>query len=165
MTSAPFILERIFDAPRNLVWEAMTQAEHLMHWFGPTGTLDYATVELRQGGVFLYGIAAGGAVLRAKRTFTEIEPQQLFVTIAAYCDEAQNITRHPFAPTWPLEMRIATTLTEQGGKTHMLLDWSAHNATAEEQATFDAGHAMLKQGWDRAFDNLDARLRAMQGTA
>jgi uncharacterized protein YndB with AHSA1/START domain len=60
-------------------------------------------------------------------------------------------------------MLIATTLTEKDGKTHMLLDWSAHNATPEEQATFDASHAMLKQGWDRAFGNLDAHLKTMGG--
>lgn len=80
-----------------------------------------------------------------------------------YCDQAQNITRHPMSPTWPLEMLIATTLTEKGGKTHMPLDWSAHNATAEEQATFDASHGMLQQGWDRAFGKLAAHLKGMLG--
>lgn len=163
MTSKPFILARTFDASRKQVWDAMTKAEHLKHWFGPTGELSYATVDLREGGAFLYGIAApGGAVMRAKRTFTQVNPPEKFVTVASYCDEAGNVTRHPMSPTWPLEMLIATTLTEKDGKTHMLLDWSAHNATAEEQATFDASHAMLKQGWDRAFDNLDARLKKMQ---
>jgi uncharacterized protein YndB with AHSA1/START domain len=163
MTSKPFILNRTSDASRKLVWGAMTQAEHLKHWFGPTGELSYAVVDLREGGVFLYGIAApDGRVMRAKRVFTEIKPPEKFVTVASYCDEAQNITRHPMSPAWPLEMLIATTLTEQDGKTHMLLDWRAHNATAEEQATFDASHGMLKQGWDRAFDNLDAHLKTMK---
>jgi len=163
MTSKPFILERTFDAPRKLVWEGMTKAEHLKHWFGPTGQLSYATVDLRPGGVFLYGIATpDGVVMRAKRTFTEITPPEKFVSIAAYCDEAQNITRHPMSPTWPLEMLIATTLTEKNGKTHTVLDWSAHNATAEEQLTFDASHDMLNQGWSRAFGNLDAHLKTMK---
>ena len=163
MTSKPFVLTRTFDAPRNLVWEAMTDAEHLKHWFGPTGQLSYASVDLRPNGVFLYGIAApDGSVMRAKRTFTEIVPQEKFVTIASYCDEAENVTRHPMSPTWPLEMLIATMLTEKDGKTHMALDWRAHNATPEEQATFDASHVMLHQGWTRAFDNLDAHLKTMK---
>lgn len=163
MTSKPFVLTHTFDAPRNLVWKAMTEAEHLKHWFGPTGQLSYASVDLRPGGVFLYGIAApDGSVMRAKRTFTKIVPQEKFVTIASYCDEAENVTRHPMSPTWPLEMLIATTLTEKDGKTHMDLDWSAHNATAEEQATFDASHGMLNQGWTRAFSNLDAHLKTMK---
>jgi uncharacterized protein YndB with AHSA1/START domain len=164
MTSKPFILTRTFDAPRKLVWETMTDAEHLKHWFGPTGQLDYASVDLREGGVFLYGIAApDGRIMRAKRTFTDIKPPEKFVSIACYCDEAENVTRHPMSPTWPLEMLIATTLTETGGKTHMLLEWSAHNATPEEQATFDASHGMLNQGWSRAFGNLDELLMKLQG--
>ena len=163
MTSKPFLLTRTFDAPRKLVWDAMTDAEHLKHWFGPTGQLDYASVDLREGSVFLYGIAApDGRVMRAKRTFTEIKPPERFVSIASYCDEAENITRHPMSPTWPMEMLIATTLTETDGKTYMVLDWSAHNATPEEQATFDASHGMLKQGWTRAFDNLDAHLKTVK---
>lgn len=163
MTSKPFILSRTFDAPRKLVWETMTDAEHLKHWFGPTGQLDYASVDLREGGVFLYGIAApDGRIMRAKRTFADIKPPEKFVTIASYCDDAQNITRHPMSPTWPLEMLIATTLTETGGKTHMWLEWSAHNATPEEQATFDASHGMLNQGWSRAFGNLDELLKKRQ---
>jgi uncharacterized protein YndB with AHSA1/START domain len=163
MTSKPFILTHTFDAPRHLVWKAMNEAEHLKHWFGPTGQLSYASVDLRPGGVFLYGIATpNGGTMRAKRTFTEIVPEEKFVTIASYCDEAQNVTRHPMSPTWPLEMLIATTLTEKDGKTHMVLDWSAHNATPEEQATFDASHEMLNQGWTRAFSNLDAHLMTMK---
>ena len=163
MTSKPFILERSFDAPRKLVWEAMTEAAHLKRWFGPTGELSYASVDLREGGVFLYGIAApGGAVMRAKRIFTEIKPPEKLVSIASYCDETENITRHPMSPAWPLEMLIAITLTEKEGKTHMLLDWRAHNATAEEQATFDASHATLQQGWTRSFDNLDTHLKTMK---
>lgn len=30
-----FQFRRVFDAPRELVWEAMTKPEHLPHWYGP----------------------------------------------------------------------------------------------------------------------------------
>ena len=29
------VIERVFDAPRELVWDAFTQTEHLMQWMGP----------------------------------------------------------------------------------------------------------------------------------
>jgi hypothetical protein len=55
----------------------MTDAEHLKRWFGPPGGLSDATVDLREGGVFVYGIVVPGAAdLRAKRTFSQ---RQLFV--------------------------------------------------------------------------------------
>ncbi|MXQ55141.1 SRPBCC domain-containing protein, partial [Shimazuella sp. KC615] len=32
-----FILERVFDAPRSLVFQAYSEAEHLKKWWGPRG--------------------------------------------------------------------------------------------------------------------------------
>ncbi|WP_042159548.1 SRPBCC domain-containing protein [Paenibacillus gorillae] len=48
-------MEREFDAPRELVYDAYTQAEHLKHWWGPRGwELSYCTVDFRPGGVWHY---------------------------------------------------------------------------------------------------------------
>ena len=30
-------IERIFDAPRQMVWDAWTKAEHIAKWWGPKG--------------------------------------------------------------------------------------------------------------------------------
>jgi uncharacterized protein YndB with AHSA1/START domain len=47
------ILERTLDAPRNLVWMAQTDAEHLRHWFAPKPyQISEAEVDLRPGGIF-----------------------------------------------------------------------------------------------------------------
>jgi uncharacterized protein YndB with AHSA1/START domain len=31
------VIERVFDAPRTLVFEAWTKAEHVVHWWDPSG--------------------------------------------------------------------------------------------------------------------------------
>ena len=37
------VIERIFDAPRELVWKAWAEPEHFMRWYGPKGfTTPYA---------------------------------------------------------------------------------------------------------------------------
>jgi uncharacterized protein YndB with AHSA1/START domain len=49
------IYRRIHDAPRELLFDCMTQPEHLIHFWGPAGTttsIDGITVDLRPGGVF-----------------------------------------------------------------------------------------------------------------
>jgi uncharacterized protein YndB with AHSA1/START domain len=47
------VLERELDAPRDLVWKAQTQAEHLKHWFAPKPyEISEAEVDLRPGGIF-----------------------------------------------------------------------------------------------------------------
>jgi uncharacterized protein YndB with AHSA1/START domain len=161
--SKPFILTRTFDAPCELVWEVFTQAEHLKHWMGPTGALSHATVDLKPGGVFHYGMAMpDGNVMWGKWTFEEIVPPEKLVVIVAFSDADKGITTHPMSPTWPKETRSVSTFTEKDGKTTLRLEWTAYNATAEEQATFDAAHDSMTQGWGGTMNALDAYLKKLQ---
>ena len=49
------VLTRDFDAPRELVWEAYTDARHLPHWFGPNGfSLTIHAIDVRPGGMWRY---------------------------------------------------------------------------------------------------------------
>src|SRR5579862_4793697 len=49
-----FVMTRVFDAPRELVFECWTQAEHLQHWQGaPRGfTVTSSESDIRPGGFF-----------------------------------------------------------------------------------------------------------------
>lgn len=47
------VITRIFDAPRELVWEAVTNPLHVVHWWGPNGFTDtLEKMEFRVGGVW-----------------------------------------------------------------------------------------------------------------
>lgn len=47
------VFERVVDVPRELVWAAWTQPEHLMKWFTPAPWKTIAAeVDLRPGGIF-----------------------------------------------------------------------------------------------------------------
>lgn len=49
------VLERVFKAPRQLVFDAFSKAEHLKHWWGPRGwDLSFCTVDFRPGGAWHY---------------------------------------------------------------------------------------------------------------
>ena len=49
------VLERIFDAPRDLVFKMFKEAEHLKRWWGPRGwEIPVCTVDFRPGGVWHY---------------------------------------------------------------------------------------------------------------
>ena len=51
MNDQELIIERIFDAPRALVWEAWTDPEQVQRWWGPQGfTTPFCTIDLRVGG-------------------------------------------------------------------------------------------------------------------
>ena len=160
-----FVISRTFDAPRELVWKAFTEREHLMQWFGPKGFKMLAgTVDLRPGGTFHYGMQApDGKTMWGKWIFREIVPPERLVTVVSFSDEQGGVTRHPLAPSWPLETLSTTTLAEAGGKTTITLRWSALNATNEERKTFDASHDGMRMGWTGTMDQLDAYLARARG--
>lgn len=48
-------LSRHFDAPPELVWRALTESEHVAHWFGPNGfTITTKEMDVRVGGVWRF---------------------------------------------------------------------------------------------------------------
>jgi uncharacterized protein YndB with AHSA1/START domain len=47
------VISRVFDAPRELVWEVWTDPKHVVHWWGPNGfTTTIETMDVRRGGVW-----------------------------------------------------------------------------------------------------------------
>ena len=36
--SADFVISRVFDAPRELLWKCFTDPERMKQWWGPTGS-------------------------------------------------------------------------------------------------------------------------------
>ncbi|MGH8127645.1 MAG: SRPBCC family protein [Gammaproteobacteria bacterium] len=53
------VLERFIDAPRHLVWEALTKPEHLKEWYMPKpwGSVSNCEMDARPGGIFSIDIA------------------------------------------------------------------------------------------------------------
>src|SRR5437868_65161 len=108
--SAPFVISRVFDAPRDVVWKAWTERDRLMQWFGPKGfTMPVANLDFRPGGMFHYCLRTpDGQPMWGKFIYREIIPPQRIVLVNSFSDEQGNITMHPFSPTWPRQM-LSTT--------------------------------------------------------
>ncbi len=56
-----FALERFIDAPKHLVWEALTTPEHLKEWYMPKpwGRVTHCEMDVRPGGIFRIDIVVG----------------------------------------------------------------------------------------------------------
>jgi uncharacterized protein YndB with AHSA1/START domain len=159
--SPDFVISRVFDAPRDLVWKCFTDPARMMEWWGPKGVaVVKSEMDLRVGGTYLYGMkTVDGTVMWGRQVYREITPPSKLVFINSFSDEKGGLSRHPMAPTWPLEMYSVFTFEEQpGGKTKFTVTWRPHNATAEEQATFDAGHNSMQGGWTGTLEKLEAYL-------
>jgi uncharacterized protein YndB with AHSA1/START domain len=156
-----FVISRTFDAPRDLVWKAFTEPERMKHWWGPKGfTVIASKMDFRPGGTYHYGMRApDGSAMWGKFVYREISPPERMVFINSFSDEARGITRHPMAPTWPLQMFSIFTFEDVGGgKTKLTVRWSPHHATEEERKTFAASHDSMRGGWGGTMDQLAAYL-------
>ena len=155
-----FVITRVFDAPRDLVWKAFTEPQRMKEWWGPKGvTITKSEMDLRPGGSYHYAMRTpDGNTMWGKFVYREITPPSRMVFVNSFSDEAGGVTRHPMAPTWPLEMLSVFSFEEEGGKTRFTVRWSPLNASEEERATFAAGHASMQQGWGGTLDKLAAYL-------
>ncbi len=160
-TSKDFVISRVFDAPRERVWQALTQAERLQEWWGPTGfTVFAAEMDLRPGGVFHCGMRSlEGYKMWGKFVYREVVAPQRLVFVNSFSNAAGGVTRHPIIATWPLDTLTTLTLEEEpDGKTKLTVRWSAANATETERKTFDSSHAAMRVTWANTFDQLAAHL-------
>lgn len=160
-----FVISRVLDAPRDLVWRVFTEPEHMKQWWGPKGfTVAVANMELRPGGTFHYLLKApDGTPMWGRFVYREIVAPERIVFINSFSDEAGGVTRHPLAPDWPLEMRSVFTFEEvPGGKTRFTVRWAPHNATPREREVFDSGHASMMQGWSGTMEQLETYLTSIR---
>jgi uncharacterized protein YndB with AHSA1/START domain len=160
-TGSEFVISRVLDAPRDLVWRCFTDPEHMTQWWGPKGfKVVKSQMDFRPGGTYLYGLQSpGGSVMWGRQVYREINPKDRIVFINSFSDEKGGLSRHPMAPTWPMEMLSVFTFEDMpGGKTKFTVHWWAHDATAEEQKTFDDNHASMTGGWSGTMDQLEAYL-------
>jgi len=159
--SKDFVLTRVFDVPRELVWKCFTDPERMKQWWGPKGfKVLHSKMDLRPGGSYLYGMESPtGQPMWGRFVYREVVPPEKLVFINSFSDEKGGVTRHPMAPTWPLEMLSIFTFEDLGnGKTKFTIRWSPHNASEEERKTFDAGHASMTGGWSGTMEQLEAYL-------
>ena len=152
-----FVISRLLDAPRDLVFNVWTQREHIERWFGPEGvSIVHCTNDLRPGGVMHYGMRTpDGNVMWGKWIYVEISAPERLVCVTSFSDEAGGVTRHPLSAGWPLETLSTITFEERNGSTELTIRWAPHNSTELERETFDAAHDGMRQGWTGTFNQLN----------
>jgi uncharacterized protein YndB with AHSA1/START domain len=137
------VMTRAFDAPRELVFDALTKPELLKRWFGAIGgwSLAVCDVDLRVGGGYRYvWRGPDGAQMGMRGVFREIVPPERIVST------------EQFDESWYPGSAVGTaTLVEQGGTTTL--------TTTVRYDSREARDAVLKspmeQGAAAGYDVLD----------
>ena len=153
--SEPFVISRVFDAPRARVWKSWTEAERLKQWWGPKGlTVKQCKIDLRPGGIMHYCLRTpDGHDMWGKFVYREIVEPEKLVFVNSFSDEKGGVTVHPMSPTWPREMLSTVVFEEQGARTKLTVQWIPLDGSTElERKTFEDGRESMKQGWTGTMD-------------
>ena len=163
-TGEELVIMRTFHAPRTLVWQAWTESERLLHWWGPQGvTMKVAKIDLCPGGRLHYCYAMpNGNEMWGLFIYHEITPPERLVFTNAFSDAEGNIVRAPFSADWPLEIMNTLTFTEHEGKTTLTLRGLPYNATAAEHNLFAGARTSIQQGFKGTMDQLETYLASVQ---
>ena len=163
LSEGDVFLTRVFDAPRELVWQTFTQAEHLAKWWGPKGcSTRVLQLDLRAGGLYHYAMETPGGAMYGRFLYRDIVAPERLAFVLSFADENANIVRAPFSTTWPLELLCENLFGDEGGKTRVTMASAPLDASDEERQSFEQGRAGLKAGTNASLDELDAYLAEMR---
>ncbi|GBG11927.1 MULTISPECIES: SRPBCC domain-containing protein [Paenibacillus] len=154
-------LERVFNAPPSLVFQAFSQAEHLKHWWGPRGwAITHCTVDFRPGGSWHYCMTCQdkeqgdfyGMESWGKSLYKEIVENEKIVYTDYFSDKDGNLSEE-------MPATDATLLFESyEGKTK-LINISIYDTAESLKTVLDMG---MEQGVTETWDRLDERLAEIQ---
>jgi uncharacterized protein YndB with AHSA1/START domain len=138
------VINRVFDAPRDLVWKAWTDPEMMKEWSAPRGfTLPISEGDLRPGGTWRAQMRKDdGTELDLGGVYREIAAPERLVFTHVWMDE--NGKPGP-------ETLITVTFTDRGGKTEMNFRQSGFDSVESRD-----GHS---EGWNECFDKLAELLK------
>lgn len=122
MTDLPtYVFERVFDAPRQLVWKAWTDPEHLARWYGPRVETVIHRLDLKPGGLWLVEMRWDSKSGYQRVEYTEVTPPERLVWLHASADAKWNVISNPMMTDWPKLLLTTVSFTEEEGKTRVHL--------------------------------------------
>lgn len=151
------VITRTFNAPRDRVFEAWTDCDHFVRWWGPKDfTAPSCRMDVREGGEYLSSMRSpDGHEYWSKGKYREIRAPEKLVMTDSFADEKGNIvpaSYYGMKGDWPLEMQVTVTFEEQEGKTRLTL---RHSGTDKISP---ADRDDMRQGWNESFDKLEESL-------
>jgi len=141
-------ITRVFDAPRDLVFKAWTDPEHLVRWYAPRGcAIHFSRIDFRPGGAFHSCIRTpDGHDCWCTGVYREIAaPERLVFTMVAADADGNPVEPAEVGmdPDWPRETTVTVTFAELGRKTELTLRQTVSEALAKRTGAHPSWIEML----------------------
>jgi uncharacterized protein YndB with AHSA1/START domain len=142
ITEREVLIERIVDAPREMVWKAWTDPRQVVQWWGPTGfTTTIEQMDVRPGGVWQYVMhGPDGTNYPNRSVFIEIVPPERIVY--AHGGGAAGQVAAEFEMSWTFEALGQRTRIS----IHMLFpSAAARDRVVQQYGAIEGGHQTLQR--------------------
>jgi uncharacterized protein YndB with AHSA1/START domain len=142
-------MTRLFDAPRQLVFEAMTRPEHIRQWWGRLGegySVPVCEVDLRPGGKWRFVNRHPTGEAEFYGAYREIDPP------------TRVVSTEIFAPFPDAESVVTSELTEEGGKTRLTVTVLYPSQDVRDMVISTG----MERGAAISYDRLEEVARALQ---
>lgn len=141
-------ITRVIDAPRQLVFEAWTDPQHLLRWYAPDNcTFRIKEIEVVPGGRFLHCIHNPKfGDCWCKGVYHEIvEPERIVFSLNLSDENGNDITAAESGHDhdWPGKTMVTVTLLEFNGKTKLILDQNVPEELAKQTGAYPSWLQML----------------------
>ncbi|MES3019646.1 MAG: SRPBCC domain-containing protein [Bacteroidota bacterium] len=149
-------ITRVFDAPRELVFNAWIDPAQLLKWYAPTGcSISFPRIDVKNGGTFLSCIVIpNGKECWCTGTYREVIYPERIVHTMSVSDENGNLISAEEAgmdPEWPEETTLTITFEELDGKTKLTLHQTVSETLAKRTGAYPS--------WLIMFDRLTDLLK------
>lgn len=141
------VFTRVFNAPRQRVFDAWTKPEHLVHWYGcHSSSLVACDVDLRVGGAYRFvARMTDGSEHPISGVYRDIAPPERLVFTQRFNDDPGH------------EALVALQLDERNGKTTLTMTALYRNAE-DRKAMLDIG---VERGTAEMLERLTMHLETM----
>ncbi len=145
------LIERVIDAPRELVWKAWTQPEYVRRWWGPGGfTAPVIRIDLREGGRYLFNMRSPeGQDFWSTGEYREIVLMERIVATDSFSDAEGNVvpaSAYGMSGDWPSELLATVTFEDVGDRTKVTI--------REPGVPAGENRDMAEAGWNESLDKL-----------
>jgi len=155
------VMTRVFGAPRELVFEVWTRAEHFRRWFGPHGAeVVDCELDARPGGIIRFGHRFPDWTVHVKGGFREVVLKERLDFSIGFVDELGRPGRHPMFPDWPLDAMMECTVTFEAveGGTRVTVVQSVSPSALASHPSVKRNLELAREGWSQVLDRLGEHL-------
>ncbi|ULG91247.1 SRPBCC domain-containing protein [Leptospira interrogans] len=150
------LITRIFNAPRETIFDAWTIPEQLMRWWGPKGfTCPICKIDFKVGGKYLFCMRSPEEQeFWSTGVYKEIVRPEKIVQTDNFADKDGNVvpaSAYGIQGNWPESILITLVFEDHQGKTKLIL----HHTGIPAGEIRD----MTNASWNECLDKLESILK------